>query len=90
MDRKPKNLCKIQNSADGYEWVMLQLKLVKKAEDSDAHLGALGSDSACLTNGTQDALYLLWKWAGMYTPRVVCADSYFSYVSTCDALNENS
>ena len=76
MKRKTENGCEIQNSADGWAWEMLCHKLVKTVEDENACLADLGSDGACLTHGTQEALCLL-------------QDSYFSSVSTLDALNAN-
>ena len=89
MDRKPENGCEIQNSADGWAWVMLHLKLLKNVEDEYAHLAAFHNDGLCLAHGTQVALYLLQPWEGAYPPRVVCADSYFSCLSTLDAWNAN-
>ena len=68
---------------------MLCLQLIKDAEDEDAYHASFGSDVTCLKHKTQVALYLLQPCAGGYLPRVVCASSYFSFVSTLDALNEN-
>ena len=35
MDRKPENGCEIQNACDGRSKIMIQLKLVKGAQDND-------------------------------------------------------
>ena len=48
MDKKPENWCEIQISANGGAWVMLRLKLVKNADDEDAHLAALAGDGGFL------------------------------------------
>lgn len=60
---------------------MLCLLLVKSAEDSATHTME-GNDG--LNNGTCILKYLLSPWA--HTGRIVCADSYFSSVSTCEEL----
>ena len=89
MGKKPANGSEIQNSEDGWAWMMLRLKLEKYVKDEDAHLVSLDSDGACLSHGIQVALFLLQPCAGAYPPRVVCTDSYFSSVFTIHALNAN-
>ena len=81
MDRKPESGCEIQNLACGASGVMLRLLLVKSAEDSETHTME-GDDG--LNHGTRILKYLVSPWNR--SGRVVCADSYFSSVSTCEEM----
>ena len=70
MERKPDAGCEIQNVACGRSGVMLQLKLVKGAEEHE--------DSGELLHGTLVTKQLVLPWA--HSGRIVCADSYFASV----------
>lgn len=81
IDRKPKNGCKIQNSACGKSGVMLCLKLVKTAKEEATTRTEEHED---LLHGTVILKTLIELWN--YTDRLVCADSYFASVMAAQEL----
>lgn len=84
IDRKPENGCEIQNAACGRSGIMMQLKLVKTAEEQDAaHLNT-GEDG--LMHGTAVLKQLVLPWAN--SQRIVCADSYFACVPTVHEMTK--
>jgi hypothetical protein len=78
IDRKPENGCEIQNAACGRSGIMMQLKLVKTAEEEDEAHQNTGTDG--LMHGTSVLKQLVLPWANLQ--RIVCADSYFASVPT--------
>ena len=83
IDRKPENVCEIQNSACGPSGVMFKLKLVKTAE-SEQHAAEEGPDG--LNHGTLVLKELVLPW--LMKDRVVCADSYFATVQSAEELRK--
>ena len=81
IDRKPENGCEIQNSACGVSGVMLRLKLVRTAQEENAHLR---ENKDGLLHGTAVLKQLVFPWS--FTGRVVCADSYFASVTAAREL----
>ena len=81
IDRKPEAGCEIQNSACGQSGVMLQLKIVKTAEEEDQ---STGEDEAGMLHGTKVLRQLVTPY--LYSNRVVCADSYFASVGCLQEL----
>ena len=79
IDRKPDNGCEIQTAACAKSGVMIRLRLVKSAAIEDNY-----EDVAGVGSGTQILKFLVEPW--LRTHRVVCADSYFSSVSTAEVL----
>jgi hypothetical protein len=77
MERKPENGCEIQNAACGMSGVMLQLKLVKSAQETAA---AVPDDDDNSYHSTRVLKDLVQPWT--HSDRVVCADSYFASVTT--------
>ena len=79
IDRKPENGCEIQTSCCATSGVMIRMKLVKSdAADTEAE------HNEDTNHGTQVMLHLIEPW--LYTNRIVCADSYFSSVSSAMEL----
>ncbi len=83
IDRKPENGCEIQNAACGRSGIMMQLKIVKTAEEEGSHTRP---DETGLPHGTAVLKGLVLPWSN--TNRVVCADSYFASVTTAEELHK--
>jgi hypothetical protein len=81
IDRKPENGCEIQNSACGVSGVMLQLKIVKGAIYNGVNDENYQHD---MNHGTRVLMELVEPWFD--SRRIVCADSYYSSVSTAQEL----
>ena len=81
IDRKPESGCEIQNSACGRSGIMTRLRIVKHNESEDLHT-VEGPDN--LPHGTIVLKYLVLPWA--QSGRGVCANSYFSSVTTAEVL----
>ena len=72
INRKPENGCEIQNVACGHSGVMIQLKVVKTAEEENA---SVVTDDDGNNHGTNVLKFLVEPW--VRTDCCVCADSYF-------------
>ena len=82
---KPDNGCDIQNLACGESGVMLRLKLVKNIqEEVKAELGWESGNVYELIHGCKVLKELIEPC--YHARRVVCADSYFSSVSTAKEI----
>ena len=84
IDRKPDNVCDIQNAADGILGTMIQLKLVKNffkeyLYSPEEHDGLL--------HGTKVMLNILKIWVNKQW-HVVSVYSYFALVQACDELKK--
>ena len=81
IDRKPENGCEIQNAACGHSRVMIQLKIVKTAEEENA---SAVTDDDGINNGTNVLKFLVEPWVRM--DHCVCADSYFTSVNAVTVM----
>ena len=81
IDRKPENGCEIQNLACSESGVMLRLLLVKSEEDYPLHTQEKNEG---LQHGTAILKYLVVPWAN--SEQGVCADYYFSSVSSAEEM----
>uniref|UniRef100_A0A7S1V4R2 PiggyBac transposable element-derived protein domain-containing protein n=1 Tax=Grammatophora oceanica TaxID=210454 RepID=A0A7S1V4R2_9STRA len=81
IDRMPENCCEIQNAACGELGIMLQLRLVKTAEEEATHAE---ENQEGLIHGCLILKGLIMPWA--HTNRIVCADSCFASVSTAQEM----
>jgi len=81
LDRKPDSGCEIQSSAGGRSRVMLKLKLVKTTEEQAA---LDQEDEQGLLHGTKVLVELIEPWS--WSNRIVCGDSYFSFVGAAIKL----
>ena len=81
IDRKPENGCEIQNAACGRSGVMIQLKIVKTAEEENA--SAVTEDDGN-NHGTNVLKFLVEPW--VRTDCCVCEDSYFASVNAVTVL----
>ena len=82
IDRKPKNVCEIQNSADGDSGVMLQLKLVKMAGDEVDNL--MTDDTHSMLHGTKVVKELIKLWID--SGWTVYGNSYFASASCVEEM----
>ena len=76
IDRKPENGCEIQNAACGHSGVMIQLKVVKTAEEENASAVTDGDGN---NHGTNVLKFLVEPW--VRTDHCVCANSYFASIN---------
>ena len=83
IERKPENGCEIQTACCGESGIMLRLKLVKTAEEENAHVR---EDDQGIPHGTKVLKELVFPWAN--TNRIVCADSYFASVTTAEEMTK--
>ena len=81
IDRKPENGCEIQNTACGRSGVMIQLKVVKTAEEENA---SAVTDEDGNNHGTNVLKFLVEPW--VRTDRCVCADSYFASINAVTVM----
>ena len=81
IDRKPENGCEIQNAACGRSGVMIQLKIVKTAEEQNA---SAVTDDDSNNHGTNVLKFLVEPW--VRTDRCVRADSYFTSINSVTAM----
>ena len=81
IDRKPENGCEIQNAACGHSGVMIQLKIVKTAEEENA---SAVTDDDSNNHGTNVLKFLVGPW--VRTDRCVCADSYFACMNAVTVM----
>ena len=81
IDRKPENGCEIQNAACGHSGVMIQLKVVKTAEEENA---SVVTDDDGNNHGTNVLKFLVEPWVRM--DRCVCADSYFVSINAVTVM----
>ena len=81
IDRKPENGCEIQNAACGHSEVMIQLKVVKTAEEENA--SAVTNDDGN-NHGTNVLKFLAEPWVRMDC--CVCADSYFASINAVTVM----
>ena len=87
IDRNPVDGCEIQNIACARSQVMLQLKLVKAAEEDDSHTKEVEVNGKKLNYGTLVVKELLKPWKhSRGPPMIVCGDSYFASVQTVEEL----
>ena len=80
IDIKPENGCEIQNAADGFSGIMMQLNLVKNSSEKAPHYP---EEYDGLFHSTKVMLKLLWTWVNKQW-RVVSVDSYFFLFQACD------
>ena len=81
IDRKPENGCEIQNSAYGHSGVMIQLKVVKTAEEENA---SAVTDDDGNNHGTNVLKFLVEPW--VRTDSCACANSYFASVNAVTVM----
>ena len=81
INRKPENGCEIQNAACGHSGVMIQLKVVKTAEEENA---SAVTDDDGNNHGTNVLKFLVEPW--VRTDHCVCADSYFTSVNAVTVM----
>ena len=81
IDRKPENGCEIQNAACGRSGVMIQLKVVKTAEEENA---SAVTDDDGNNHGTNVLKFLVEPWVRM--DHCVCANSYFASVNAVTVM----
>ena len=81
IDRKPENDCEIQNAACGRSGVMIQLNIVKTAEEENA---SAVTDDDSNNHGTNVLKFLVEPW--VRTDRCVCADSYFASINAVTVM----
>ena len=81
IDRKPENGCEIQNAACGHSGVMIQLKVVKTAEEENA---SAVTDDDSNNHGTNVLKFLVEPWVRM--DHCVCADSYFASINAVTVM----
>ena len=81
IDRKPENGCEIQNAACGHSGVMIQLKVIKTAEEENA---SAGTDDDGNNHGTNVLKFLVEPW--VRTDHCVCADSYFVSINAVTVM----
>jgi hypothetical protein len=84
MERKPDNRCEIQNSACDRSGIMLQLKLVKTADENRAAAEEQG-ETEQVPHSAAILKELVLPW--IHTDRIVCADPYFASVPAVKLLN---
>jgi Transposase IS4 len=83
MDRKPEDGCEIWSCCDGRSGIMLQLKVVKSAEEKELQEK---EDDRDLNHGTKVLMDLVKPWKN--SNRIVCADSYFCFCAMCKRVIE--
>ena len=81
INRKLENGCEIQNAACGHSGVMIQLKVVKTAEEENA---SAVTDDDGNNHGTNVLKFLVEPW--VRTDCCVCADSYFASVNAVTVM----
>ena len=81
INRKPENGCEIQNAACGCSGVMIQLKIIKTAEEENA--SAVTDDNGN-NHGTIVLKFLVEPW--VRTDCCVCVDSYFTSVNAVTVM----
>jgi hypothetical protein len=81
IDHKPEFGCKIQNLCCGWSGIMMQLKLVKRIEEQNAHI-QLGNNG--LSHGTAVLKCFVLPWARR--DRIMCVDSYCASVGSLKEL----
>ena len=81
IDRKPENGCEIQNAACGRSGVMIQLKIVKTAEEENT---SAVTDDDSNNHGTNVLKFLVEPW--VRTEHCVCAASYFASVNAVSVM----
>jgi Transposase IS4 len=79
IDRKPENGCEIQNAACSKSGVMIQLKVVKTAEEEASNQEEADDEDNHLPHGAQVLKYLVLPWAN--SDSAICADLYFASVT---------
>ena len=80
IDRKPGNVCDIQNATDGVSGIMIKLKLVNTSSEEDIHSP---EEHDGLLHGTKVMLNILQPWVNKQRC-VVSADRQFALVQSCD------
>ena len=78
IDRKPENGCEIQNAACGYSGVMIQLKIVKTAEEENA---SAVTDDDGNNHGTNVLKFLVEPWVRTDAVYVQIHTSHLSMLS---------
>lgn len=81
IDRKPEYGCEIQNICCGRSGVMLKLRLVKSAALEEYHTQM---NEEGIIHGAAVLKDLVINYAN--SNRIVCADSYFASVQTCEVM----
>ena len=81
IDRKPENGCEIQNAACGRSGVMIQLKVVKTAEEENA---SAVTDDDGNNHGTNVLRFLVEPW--VRTDCCVCANSYLASINAVTVM----
>ena len=78
LDRKPENGCELKTAACGRSGIILRIEIVRSVDDPASE------EDAGQSHGTAICKRLVAPW--FQTGRVVCADSYFAFVATAQAL----
>jgi Transposase IS4 len=81
MDRKPEDGCEIWSCCDGRSGIMLQIMVVKSAEEKELQEK---EDDIDLNHGTKVLMDLVKPWKN--GNRIVCANSYFASVQCAREL----
>ena len=82
--RNPENRCHIQNDAEEFSGIMIQLNLFKTFSEEDIHYS---KEHDGLVHGTKLIINILYPWVNNQW-HVVSADSYVDSVQACDELKK--